>query len=55
MRYADSLHADFVFILGDEEIDKNIIILRDMRNKMQFELPLEPLELPREVKRLIIQ
>jgi len=52
MRYADSLHADFVFILGDEEIDKNIIILRDMKNKTQFEIPLTPSSLPQEAKKL---
>jgi histidyl-tRNA synthetase len=55
MRYADSLHADFVFILGDEEIGKHIIVLRDMRKKIQFELPLEPLKLLQEVKKLISQ
>lgn len=55
MRYADSLHADFVFILGDEEIDKHIIVLRDMRKKIQFELPLEPSKLLQEVKKLITQ
>ena len=32
MRYADSLHADFVLILGDEEVAKGTIILRDMKS-----------------------
>ncbi len=42
MRYADSLGAGFVLILGDEEISKNVIIVRNMKNKDQFELPLDP-------------
>ncbi len=31
MRYADSLNTDFVFILGDDEIDKGIVNLRNMK------------------------
>ncbi|MBA4418326.1 MAG: histidine--tRNA ligase [Syntrophus sp. (in: bacteria)] len=46
MRYADSLNADFVLILGEDEIDRGIITLRDMRTKNQWELPLVPSELP---------
>ena len=32
MRYADSRN-DFVFILGDDEVDKGIIILRNMKQR----------------------
>jgi histidyl-tRNA synthetase len=53
MRYADSLQADFVLILGDEEIAKGIIILRDMKNKNQHELPLNPREILREFKKFL--
>ncbi|HVN97133.1 MAG TPA: histidine--tRNA ligase [Syntrophorhabdaceae bacterium] len=42
MRYADSMGAGYVLILGDEEIDKEIIVLRDMKNKNQQEIPLNP-------------
>lgn len=40
MRMADSMNAGFVFILGDDEIDKGIIVLRDMDNRKQHELRL---------------
>ena len=53
MRYADSLHADFVLILGDDEIDKNSITLRNMRNKEQQNLLLDPVKIPKEILRLI--
>ncbi len=53
MRYADSLKADFVLILGDDEIDRGIVTLRDMRNKSQWELPLEPASLPGAALELI--
>jgi histidyl-tRNA synthetase len=53
MRYADSLHADFVLILGDEEVAKGTIILRDMKSKNQHELPLNPSEILREFKKFL--
>ncbi len=53
MRYADSLKSDFVLILGDDELDKGIITLRDMRSKHQWELPLMPPDLPDAVKKSI--
>ncbi len=40
MRYADNLKCDLVLILGDDEIEKNIITLRNMTGKTQEELPL---------------
>jgi histidyl-tRNA synthetase len=52
MRYADSLNADFVFILGDDEIDKGIVVLRDMKTKVQYELLLDPSTLPSEAVKL---
>jgi histidyl-tRNA synthetase len=52
MRYADSLNADFVFILGDDEIDKGMVVLRDMKTKVQYELLLDPSTLPREAVKL---
>ena len=52
MRYADSLGADFVFILGDDEIDKGMVVLRDMKTKVQYELLLDPSILPREAIKL---
>jgi histidyl-tRNA synthetase len=53
MRYADGLHADFVLILGDDEIKRGIITLRNMRDKSQQELPLDPSTLSQEMARLI--
>jgi histidyl-tRNA synthetase len=53
MRYADSLNADFVLILGDDEIDKGLITLRNMKNKDQQSIPLDPLKIPQEIFKLI--
>lgn len=53
MRYADSLGADFVMILGDDEINRCIIVARNMKDKEQFELPLDPSEIAVELKRRI--
>ena len=52
MRYADSLNADFVFILGDDEIDRGMVVLRNMKTKVQYELLLDPPTLPREAIKL---
>lgn len=52
MRYADSLKSDFVFILGDDEITKGIVVLRNMKTKAQHELVLDPSSLPREAMKL---
>jgi len=51
MRYADNVNADFVLILGDEEIEKGIVILRNMRTKEQHELPLDHGGIAREFKK----
>lgn len=53
MRYADSLGADYVLILGDNEIEKEIITIRDMRSKAQYELPLNPDALPEEMLKTV--
>lgn len=52
MRYADSLHSDFVFILGDEELDKGTVVLRNMKTKVQYDLLLDPATLPGEAIKL---
>jgi histidyl-tRNA synthetase len=51
MRYADSMGASYVLILGDEEIGKGMIIFKDMRNKSQYEFPLDPQKIIEEFKK----
>jgi histidyl-tRNA synthetase len=53
MRYADNVNADFVLILGDEEIEKGTVILRNMKDKKQYELPLDPYNILQEFKKYI--
>jgi len=55
MRYADSLHADYVLILGDDELGKKIFIIRDMKQKRQFEVPLNLITLPQKIIEYIQQ
>jgi histidyl-tRNA synthetase len=55
MRYADGLKADFVFILGDDEISKGVVVLRNMKTKEQWELPIDPSRLPGEALKLIVK
>jgi histidyl-tRNA synthetase len=43
MRQADKLQAQYVAILGAEEIKKQIVILRDMQNKTQKEIAIKNL------------
>jgi histidyl-tRNA synthetase len=43
MRKADKLKARFTLILGEEELKKGRVILRNMENKSQEELPMEGL------------
>ena len=52
MRYADNVNADFVLILGDEEIEKGIVILRNMKDKTQQELPLDLKNMLQEFKNM---
>lgn len=42
MRYADGLGAKFVLILGDDEIDRRVVVVRNMDTKEQKEAPLDP-------------
>ena len=42
-RSSDKAGALFVIILGDEEIEKGIVVLRDMKTKEQHEIPTEVL------------
>ncbi len=46
MKYADSLGSDYVLILGDGEIEKKAIIVRNMKDGTQKELPLDPDTIP---------
>ena len=41
MRLADSLNSKYVLIIGDEEIKKDKIILRDMSGKVQKEIQIK--------------
>ena len=49
MKYANSLGADYVLILGDEEVGKGIVLLRNMADGSQRELPLDVEGLPGSV------
>lgn len=40
MRKADKLNAVYVLIIGENEISKGVLTLRDMKNKTQSEVPL---------------
>jgi histidyl-tRNA synthetase len=53
MRHADNINVDFVLILGDEEVEKGIIILRNMRTKEQHELPLDHGNIVGEFKKYV--
>ena len=39
LRYASSINATHVVIIGDDELEKGIVVLRDMREHSQQELP----------------
>jgi histidyl-tRNA synthetase len=43
MRRADKLKARYVLILGEEELKKGRVVLRDMKDKSQQELPMDNL------------
>ena len=54
LRQADKLGSKFVLILGPEEFEKNVVILRDMKNSTQEEIKRENLVekikgLPKEI------
>ncbi|MCX8110431.1 MAG: histidine--tRNA ligase [Syntrophorhabdaceae bacterium] len=52
MRYADSIGADIVMIIGDDEVEKGIITVRDMAQSNQTTLPLNLTNLIDNLKRL---
>lgn len=39
-KYADRLHARFAMIIGDEEADRDIVLIKDMQSKTQKEVAL---------------
>ncbi|MGE5654847.1 MAG: His/Gly/Thr/Pro-type tRNA ligase C-terminal domain-containing protein, partial [Bacillota bacterium] len=43
MKYADKVKARYVAILGDDELTKQIVVLRDMQTKEQSEVPMDSL------------
>jgi len=45
LRQADRLHARFTLILGDDEVEKGLGILRDMQTKVQHDVDLAHLSL----------
>jgi histidyl-tRNA synthetase len=53
MKYAAAIKADYVLILGDQELERGSIILRNMEDGSQKDLPLDIEHLPEEVKRSI--
>ncbi len=52
MRYADSLGVDMALIIGDDEIDKGQVIVRDMVQGNQTILPLDQTSLVENLKGL---
>jgi histidyl-tRNA synthetase len=50
MKYANSLGADHVLILSDEEVSRGVILARNMQDGTQKEIPLETHSLPILVK-----
>lgn len=46
MKYANSIGANYVLILAGEEVSKGTILVRDMSDGAQKELPLDPAALP---------
>ncbi len=50
MKHANSLGADYVLILAGDELARSIILVRDMKDGSQRELPLDPQALPALLK-----
>ncbi len=40
MRKADKFDSEFVLIIGDDELSKGVVIIRNMKNKAQEEVPI---------------
>ncbi|MDD5447957.1 MAG: histidine--tRNA ligase [Actinomycetota bacterium] len=51
MRAADRLGAKLVLIVGEEERQRNVVVLRDLAGKKQWEIPVEDIE--REVNNFL--
>ncbi len=51
MKYAAGIKADYVLILGDQELERGSIILRNMQDGSQVDLPFDIKNLTREVKK----
>ena len=41
MKYADKMHTKYAIIIGEDEVSKNTIILKNMYEGVQFEIPRE--------------
>ncbi len=50
LKQANSLGADYTLILAEEEVARGVILLRDMKEGVQKELPLDPAALPQLVR-----
>jgi histidyl-tRNA synthetase len=46
MKYANSLGADYVLIVSDEEVKRGIVLVRNMKDGTQREIPLDAASLP---------
>jgi histidyl-tRNA synthetase len=55
MRHADSIGADYAMILGEGELEKGIILVRNMRSGNQAELPLDTANLAGRLQALILE
>jgi histidyl-tRNA synthetase len=55
MRYADAIGASYVLILGEGELQKNVILVRNMQSGAQSEVPLDIATLPERLKQLLIE
>ncbi|MBI2964170.1 MAG: histidine--tRNA ligase [Deltaproteobacteria bacterium] len=51
LRRADKLGAAFVLIVGDEELSRGTVVIRDMRGQRQLEAPLDAPSIVRAVRR----
>ncbi len=43
MKYADRLEARWCVVIGDNELEKGVCVLRDMRSSSQSEIPMDAL------------
>jgi len=55
MRHADAIGASYVLILGEEELQKGIILVRNMQSGTQSEIPLDIATLPERLKQLLLE